>query len=476
MQSLFYFVANLINPMRSVPAGLLLTLGLLLGLLAPTLFAEGMFLDGNIYAVLARNMAEGIGTYWLPSFSETYQATFFGHPTLGFFMESIFFRVFGDYLWVERSYSLVITGLNIYFIALIWRANGQARTFIWLPILLWVVMNEVIWCISNNLLENTLSLFLLMTYWSYMQYVQKGAWMYFLLSCICSIGAVMVKGPVGLLVLAIPTVYFLSRKISWLSWLSHSGLIGLSLVLYIGLNYWFVPDAQVFFESYIDLQLYKGAIGAETVSSRFFIIGAFFKGILIPMLFCILVLGLNHFHFKDKTPLLKRTDWSWFIFVVLGVLPIMITLKQRGFYIIPVYPFMAIFMAIPLTQTMALMAFNRWLEGFWVKRVATGFFLLTFLMNIYFVGKVNRQAPLISDVKLVETIVQEDRIIQISDALKRDWGIKAYFQRYARISLDIEASVINRKHLLADKQENIDLAKWKIVPLELNNFVLYEKK
>ena len=54
MQSLFYFVANLINPMRSVPAGLLLTLGLLLGLLAPTLFAEGMFLDGNIYAVYAK--------------------------------------------------------------------------------------------------------------------------------------------------------------------------------------------------------------------------------------------------------------------------------------------------------------------------------------------------------------------------------------------------------------------------------------
>lgn len=476
MQSLFYFVANLINPMRSQHAGLLLTLGLLLGLLAPTLFAEGMFLDGTIYAVLARNMAEGIGTYWLPSFSETYQATFFGHPTLGFFMESIFFRVFGDYLWVERLFTLIIASLNIYFISQIWRANGQAKAFTWLPILMWVLMNEVIWCISNNLLENTLSLFLLITYWSYIQYVQKKAWKYFLLSCVCSIGAFMVKGPVGLLVLAIPTVYFLSRKISWSSWLSHSGLIGLSLIMYIGLNYWFVPEAQVFFGSYIDLQLYKGAIGAETVSSRFFIIGAFFKGILIPMLFCILVVGVDHLLYKHSTQLLKRIDWSWFIFVVLGVLPIMVTLKQRGFYIIPIYPFMAIFMAIPLTHTMALKGFNRWLEGSWVKRVAVGFFLLTCLMNIYFVGKVNRQAPIISDVKLVETVVQEDRIIQISDALKRDWGIKAYFQRYARISLDIEDPITTRKHLLADKQENIDLAKWKIVPLELNNFVLYEKK
>jgi 4-amino-4-deoxy-L-arabinose transferase-like glycosyltransferase len=84
-----------------------------LGICSPFLFTYGMFLDGTIYAVIAKNMAWGKGSFWQPHYTETLFSAFYEHPPLALWIESLFFRIFGTSIFVERFYSVfcvVLTG------------------------------------------------------------------------------------------------------------------------------------------------------------------------------------------------------------------------------------------------------------------------------------------------------------------------------------------------------------------------------
>jgi 4-amino-4-deoxy-L-arabinose transferase-like glycosyltransferase len=75
---------------------------------APLLLANGMFMDGCMYASIARNLAMGKGTLWNLCFSNTCMQEFHEHPPLVFWMQGALFYVLGDSIYVERLYSLLI--------------------------------------------------------------------------------------------------------------------------------------------------------------------------------------------------------------------------------------------------------------------------------------------------------------------------------------------------------------------------------
>ena len=49
----------------------LITLSMFVALILPTLLQDGMFMDGLFYASVSKNLADGIGTFWFPHFSQT---------------------------------------------------------------------------------------------------------------------------------------------------------------------------------------------------------------------------------------------------------------------------------------------------------------------------------------------------------------------------------------------------------------------
>ena len=70
----------------------LLTLAALAAALVPRLAQRGMFVDGVTYAAIARNLAEGRGTFWSPHYTATLYSIFHEHPPLGLWLESLWFR------------------------------------------------------------------------------------------------------------------------------------------------------------------------------------------------------------------------------------------------------------------------------------------------------------------------------------------------------------------------------------------------
>src|SRR3954451_14950195 len=99
----------------------LLPLAVFAAATVPRLAHRGMFVDGVTYASIARNLAEGRGTFWVPAYTATLYPEFHEHPPLGFWLQSLWFRVFGDHLWVERLYTLTAGLITAALIAAIWR-------------------------------------------------------------------------------------------------------------------------------------------------------------------------------------------------------------------------------------------------------------------------------------------------------------------------------------------------------------------
>jgi 4-amino-4-deoxy-L-arabinose transferase-like glycosyltransferase len=91
-----------------------------LGLILPVLIQDGFFMDGLLYTCVAKNQGNGIGSFWFPISDATWnvagKTTFHEHPPLVFGIQSIFFEVLGNSMYVERFYSFLtacITALLI---------------------------------------------------------------------------------------------------------------------------------------------------------------------------------------------------------------------------------------------------------------------------------------------------------------------------------------------------------------------------
>ena len=104
-----------------------LTLVIFLALLFPFILQEGLFMDGLMYSTISHNLANGIGTYWYPSYSETIYPVFNEHPPLGFILQSFFFQVLGDGFYIEKIYSFFTAILTAFFMVKLWKHFAYSK-------------------------------------------------------------------------------------------------------------------------------------------------------------------------------------------------------------------------------------------------------------------------------------------------------------------------------------------------------------
>src|SRR5690349_20300947 len=127
---------------------------------------DGMFFDGIVYATVSKNLANGIGSFWSLVYNPTFKATYQAQPPFFFFLQSLLFRLFGDAVWVERVYCLLMAVFNAVIIRAIWNVVfPKHRLLSWLPILLWMCFPIVSWTCHNNLVEITMGAFDLLAVW-----------------------------------------------------------------------------------------------------------------------------------------------------------------------------------------------------------------------------------------------------------------------------------------------------------------------
>jgi len=123
-----------------------------------------MFVDGIVYASIARNMAENYGSFWRPYYTATVAPVFSDQPPLGFWLQSWAYRLFGNSVYIEAWWGFVAGVLILVGLGCVWRYNtpqGGTLAGPWFPILLFVIIPMTSWILSNNMLENTITVFIM---------------------------------------------------------------------------------------------------------------------------------------------------------------------------------------------------------------------------------------------------------------------------------------------------------------------------
>ena len=423
----------------------LLVIGMVLILIGKELFAEGMFLDGVFYACVSRNMACGMGDFWNPYYTETIGSVFHSHLPLAFGLEAGMFKVFGDHFFIERLYSLLMFLLSGLMIVLVWKRTTNNVRWAWLPLLYWIAMPLVSWSVNNNMLENTMTVFVLLSVYLMVVGYQENHKIWLFVSGITLFAAFLSKGVTGLFPLVFPLTYCIfDEKRRWYQGIVDVLLLLVTLAVLAGLLVLVFPQSLVYLKDYINLQLVGGAMQEVTVSSRFFIVFRWLQEMIGPVVIIALLIVVHRIVFKSKVKVFefppdKRRFFVFLITGLTGVLPIMVSMKQSGYYMVAALPFFALAMghaSIGMVNSIqGDMKPNK------TRRIIVNVLLcvvvgIGVLMTCFGMNRYCRDGALLKDVKEVLATTADEQALGIAKADYQQWAWHAYFMRYGKVSLD----------------------------------------
>jgi len=431
---------------------LFLVLALFIFMCAPVLFTEGMFMDGLIYSTVARNLAEGEGSFWFLKFTDSCMTNFHEHPPLVFGIHSMLYSLLGDNIFIDRFYSFFTFLLSGFLIVLIWNevTQNKYKEIAWFPLLLWIVMPLVPWAAMNTMLENTMSIFVLAAILFTIKSLRHRRFLYLILSALMLCLAFLSKGFTGLFPLVLPFfLYCFKSDYSAERMTIDSMVIALSVAAFFAILFLVEPQSIHSLEMYLKIQVGNSLQNVVTVDSRFNIVWVLFLKIAIAMTLVLIIFFIG----KRKGE--KEVSWL-FVFLSLGlsgVLPIMISLKQNDFYILCALPCFALALAfwvapIVFTWVQKIKSLKLFLP------ISLGVFLLSIFLSFSMKGKYNRDEEIIKDVKKIAQIIPAHTVLEVSKGVYLQWNVQGYFYRYAHISLKLGPNKPLRFYLY-DKKETL---------------------
>jgi 4-amino-4-deoxy-L-arabinose transferase-like glycosyltransferase len=455
--------------------------GVFLLIIYQDILSNGMFLDGLIYSTVSRNMASGIGTFWNPHFSSTLMIEFHEHPPLAFGIQSLFFLIFGESRLVERFYSILTVMVTGILIVKIWKITGYKHG--WLPVFIWLITPTVFWTSYNNLLENTLTVFTSLSILFLLNH-EKNQKIYFLLlsGFMLSLGF-LTKGFVAFFPWSFPfLLWMILRKKSFGMMCADTALVIASSVIPLVLLIFCFPAARFSLVQYIDNQVINSIRNVVTVNSRFNILIRLISEIAPAAILSLLIVISSRIR-KSPGSIRAENLKKSVLFICLGltgVLPIMISMKQSGFYILPVYPYFAIGFAIimyPFIDQYLMKLNFKSLPFFFFKLLAYGLLLLGLVLSVAFSKGYSRDKEKIKDTCEIIEVIPRGAIININPEMYEDWSLHAYYGRFKNISLDRDLK--NRREYLLIKNEFYSDTlnfRYNIVKLKTMDYKLFKMK
>jgi 4-amino-4-deoxy-L-arabinose transferase-like glycosyltransferase len=463
-----------------------ITLTILFVLTLTTLVQDGMFSDGVLYASVSKNLAHGKGSFWYPYFNETMFPFFHQQPPLTFGIQSLFFKIFGDSIYVERFYSLLTLCISVFLIHRLWLVvhKEELQEVSFLPVLFWIIIPISYWAYSNNVEENTMGIF---TLWSTI-YLYKGmnrekpALAYLVAGSLLAVIASLCKGFPGLFPIAVPFFYGLVfRSCSFGKMIFYSFITTGTVLLTYSLLLLLNSDAYNSLSAYLQDRVINSIQNESTEDDRVYLIKQLALELLSPTaLMIILAMLLRLANFRIRQTLEQKKNTLLFLYIGLSAsIPLIVTLEQRRFYLSTALPYYAIALA-----TLIAPAIQGWMSTLSVttrkfKTFRLLSLLLVFLSIAYsysFLGNASRDQDKLHDVYLLGKIISPDQTIGVSAETWDDWGLHNYFVRHFNISLDKKENS-NHKYFLVDKlQDNIPSAAYTKLEETTLRYDLYKKK
>lgn len=395
-------------------------------------------MDGIIYSAVARNLAEGIGSFWFPYFSEAHMATasFHEHPPLAFGFMAIFYKFLGTGIYTERLYTLATFIITAMLIVKFWRMLMPTHyKMAWLPVLLWVITPLVSWSFHNNMLENTMGIFVLggtmAAYRSFKADVSRfywAMWAGFLVVC-----GFLTKGFPALFVWITPLAFaFAERKNLGKALLQVVIMIGVGAIAFAFIQ--FYDPAKESLDIYLFERTANRLNQTSTQTDSFYIIQVLFENLAVPFGLMVLTSLIFGRFTKDKLGWSCITSALFFLGFA-GSVPFMITQYQYGHYLVPVIPFFGLAfasMVLPLIEKTT----SKWRRNIFLQLSGWVMIGVGIGIAIYMSGKDGRDVEQLHDVRVLQANIEPGSTLLTNSEINSFWSFKAYLERYARIGLN----------------------------------------
>jgi 4-amino-4-deoxy-L-arabinose transferase-like glycosyltransferase len=465
---------------------LLFTVSILIVLTIPNLIQDGMFMDAMLYTSVSHNLSMGIGTFWFPQFSVHNIAglsSFHEQPPLVFGIQSIFFRLLGDSMYVERFYTFLTFILTIFLIHLLWKEiffeDKRFSRISWLPLLLWIIVPVCFWSYQNNMHENTMGIFILLSVLCIFKSFRKkeSSSLLLLIAGLFILLATLSKGLPGLFPVVLPLLHWLiTKRYSLLEifWKTAN----LLLIPFVGYTILFsIPESR---ES-LSIYLFKRALhrinDVPTVSSHFYILIRLFSELIPPLTIVIVFLVIRYFKSRSMNALFLRNSLLFICIGFAASLPLMLTRVQKGFYFVPALPFFAIGLSLIIIQDVTVLTERVYQRKKLYKSLLSGSIFLilsTLIFSCMQIGKTRRYREVIHDVYEFGKVIPKKSTVSIPEELWNEWDLQCYLMRYFNISLE---SGNNKTYYILDKSMKADSTmNFKKVDLETLQYDLYRKE
>lgn len=451
--------------MKSWP--LYLVVAGLFGLFAcNNLLTRGMFMDGLIYTSVASNMAEGVGSFWHPVYTATQFPDFYEHPPLMMWLLSLWFRLFGSGMMVAKAYSVAVLLLTAALMVGVWKQLGFKLGLGWLPLLMLTLIPDVALAAHNNYLESTMTVFVLASVWLVLHGKGVG---WHVLAGVMLAAAFLTKGPTGLFPLALPALLWLFGECKGFGQAAAgtlamaAGLAAPMALLWLG-----VPDAQEFLRKYFENQVIGGS--QVLVTERTYIVKTLFSHTAVVL---VVALAAVLFGILRKSAPWRPTRDSWrrfglmFALALCGTLPMMVSTKQRAFYLLTVFPFVALAVAALLEPLVR--HYEKQLQRPAMTVATVAVLLAAVIANALHYGKPGRDKVMLTDMDLIAPALQEGETMTIPPDLASDNSLHGYYYFYHHVTLDANAQ---HRHLLTT-EDNMD-STYRKLPLPTGQYHLYE--
>jgi 4-amino-4-deoxy-L-arabinose transferase-like glycosyltransferase len=430
----------------------LFTFSALILLTVPKLIQDGMFLDGMLYTCVSHNLSNGIGTFWFPQYSPSYHNAgsqfFLEHPPLVFGIQSLFFRLFGESMYVERLYTFLtmcITALSLHLLwNTIFKKNDELKKISWLPILLWITIPACFWSYSNNMMENTMGIFTLIAVISIYKAVESERFVSItlILSGILIFLATFSKGVPGFFPISLPFLYWIIfRKQSFTKAILQTLLIlSVPVILYFIL--FNLPQSHESLSFYVTKRLLGRISDSPTVGNRFYILKRLLTE-LLPQIFLTIFIILATKFKKPDMSLTGNIRLAIFFFSIglAATVPLTLTLVQRGFYLVPSFPYFAISFSIliaPIVFHFKETAFKKPGRLKIYLILSTILFVFAIAFSLMQKGKTERDKDMLHDVHSIGSTIPGKSAITVNQEIATTYVLECYFIRYYDISLYID--------------------------------------
>lgn len=425
-----------------------------------------MFMDGLIYTSVASNMASGIGSFWHPTYTATVFPDFYEHPPLMMWMLSLWFRLFGTGMMVAKAYSVAVLLLTAALMVGVWKQLGFKLSLGWLPLLMLTLIPDVALAAHNNYLESTMVVFVMASVWLVLRGKGVG---WHLLAGLMLAAAFLVKGPTGLFPLALPALLWLFGERKGFGQAAAGTLaMAAGLAAPMALLWFCVPDAQEFLRKYFENQVIGGS--QVLVTERTYIVKTLFSHTAVVL---VVALAAVLFGILRKSAPWRPTRDSWrrfglmFALALCGTLPMMVSTKQRAFYLLTVFPFVALAVAALLEPLVR--HYEKQLQRPAMTIVTVMVLVAAVMTNALHYGKPGRDKVMLADMDIIAPALHEGETLTITPDLSSNNSLHGYYYFYHHVTLDATAQ---HRHLLTITP-NPDNT-YHEIPLPTEEYHLYE--